>query len=164
MKRWLPGFMVSLGLVLCMAWTGSASTRGIKVKARTSDGGEREIRLYSGCHALVIGCGEYRDSRLGRLKGAVRDAKEVAGALKKLGFKVKLVLNPDSEELSKAFYGPVEGPGEDPNNALFVFFAGHGHTVPCADGTRLGCIVPVDAPDPDNVKCEIEMRNGVGPR
>ena len=149
MKRLLPGVILLIGVVLLMAGTAFSSNRGISVKARTAGGGEKNISLYSGYHALVIGCGNYRDPALGELKGAVRDAKEVAAALKKIGFQVKLVLNPDSEGLENAFYDFAGGPGSDPDKALFIFFAGHGHTIPQADGTPLGYIVPVDAPNPN---------------
>ena len=149
MKRVLLRLVLPACVLLLMTSTSFSSNRGISVEARIPGGGEKKISLYSGYHALVIGCGNYRDPSLGQLKGAIRDAKEVDRALRKLGFKTKLVLNPDSEGLENAFYDFAGGPGSDPDKAIFIFFAGHGHTLPQADGTPLGYIVPVDAPNPN---------------
>lgn len=43
----------------------------------------------------------------------------------------------------------VTGPGRNKGHAIFIWFSGHGHTLEEADGTKLGYLVPVDAPDPD---------------
>ena len=125
-----------------------AKTRSIRVKARTPDGKTKEINLYSGYHALVVGCGDYTKG-WPRLPNPVRDAMEVSTGLEKIGFEVKFVENPDGRALRRAFNDLVSGAGSDPKKAIFVYYAGHGHTLSRADGTKLGYIVPVNAPDPE---------------
>ena len=128
-----------------------SQTRGmheIHVTARTPDGAEKDIRLYSGYYALVIGCSEYRNGWR-RLPNGVKDAREVTDVLKKLGFDVKLVENPGSQQLNDALNGLVPPAERDRDRAILVYFAGHGHTLEEYDGKKLGYIVPVDAPHPD---------------
>ena len=118
--------------------------RGIKVVARTEDGGTRLLPLYSGSHALVVGVSNYE--KWPKLPNAVKDAKDVAERLKKLGFHVTLVLNPTSSELTKALNDLTYRHGRDKNQALLFFYAGHGETEVLADGTKLGYIIPRDCP------------------
>jgi len=139
-----------------------ASQRGIRVTARTQAGSTKEIKLYSGYHALVVGCSEYTQG-WPRLPNPVKDAREVSDALKKLGFTINMVENPDSHQLRNALNELVSGAGRDPKKAIFVFFAGHGHTLKRADGTKLGYIVPVDTPNPEDtlsgfMNCAVSMR------
>ena len=86
-------FIFSLLIVsLVLAANLPASQRGISVKARTADGSTREIQLYSGYYALVVGCGDYR-SGWPRLPNPVQDAREVARTLREMGWKVDLLQN-----------------------------------------------------------------------
>lgn len=62
-----------------------AISRSITVKAKTASGAVKEIRLYSGYYALLVGCGDYQ-KRWPRLPNPVRDAQEVASTLKGLGW------------------------------------------------------------------------------
>ena len=118
--------------------------RGIKVVARTEDGGTRLLPLYSGYYALVVGVSNYE--KWPKLPNAAKDAKDVAEKLKKLGFHVKLVLNPTSSELRRALNDLTYTYGRDKNQALLFFYAGHGETEVLADGTKLGYIIPRDCP------------------
>jgi formylglycine-generating enzyme required for sulfatase activity len=147
MKRHSLIIGMALLAFLLLTPTLHATQRGIRLKARTVTGTTKEIALYSGYHALVIGCGEYTKG-WPQLPNPIRDAIDVKNALEKLGFEVKIVPNPDGQQLRRALNGLVSGEGRDPTKAIFVFFAGHGHTLTRADGTKLGYIVPVDAPDP----------------
>ncbi|MBL7177271.1 MAG: caspase family protein [Desulfobacteraceae bacterium] len=140
-------FMIFVVLLLLCA-NLLAKQRGIRVKALSVDGSTKEIQLYSSYYALVVGCGSYRNG-WPRLPNPVRDAIEVKDALGKLGFEVKFVKNPDGHQLRRALNGLVSTAGRDSRKGIFVFFAGHGHTLTRADGTKLGYIVPVDAPDPE---------------
>jgi uncharacterized caspase-like protein len=125
-----------------------AKERGIRVKALRADGSTKEIQLYSGYYALVVGCGNYTNG-WPRLPNPLQDALEVREALWKLGFEVNFVKNPDGHQLRRALNSLVSNAGRDSRKGIFVFFAGHGHTLTRADGTKLGYIVPVDAPDPE---------------
>ena len=125
-----------------------SASRGITVKAKTPSGTVKEIKLYSGYHALVVGCSDYR-SGWPRLPNPVKDAKEVASMLKKLGWRVDILEDPDGKILKRELNKLVTGPGKDREKAILVWFSGHGQTIEEADGTKLGYLVPVDAPDPD---------------
>ena len=126
-----------------------ASQRGIHVKVRTQSGSSKEIQLYSGYHALVIGCGDYRDPLIPDLSEATKDAGEVSVMLKGLGFEVKALLNPNSRKMQDAFNSLIANVGRQKDKAILVYFAGHGETLKQADGTKLGYILPVDTPHPE---------------
>jgi|GEM_PF-6361647 len=120
---------------------------GVKVLAKEPSGRARAIRLYSGYHALVIGCSDYR-SGWPPLPNPVNDAKEVAGLLRSLNWTVEVVANPDGRTLRQALNVLITGPGRKEDMAILVWYSGHGYTLKQADGSKLGYIVPVDAPDP----------------
>ena len=125
-----------------------SASRGITVKAKTTSGTVKEIKLYSGYHALVVGCSDYR-SGWPRLPNPLKDAQEVASMLKKLGWYVDILEDPDGEVLKRELNKLVTGPGKNREKGILVWFSGHGQTIEEADGTKLGYLVPVDAPDPD---------------
>jgi uncharacterized caspase-like protein/ketosteroid isomerase-like protein len=124
------------------------SREGVQVEARTAEGGTKTLRLYSGYYALVVGCGAYNKG-WPRLPNPVQDAREIAEMLEQMGWDVNLLLDPDWAPLRKALNSLITGPGRDKDKAILVWFSGHGHTLAEADGSDLGYIVPVDAPDPD---------------
>ncbi|MGD9210834.1 MAG: PEGA domain-containing protein [Desulfobacteraceae bacterium] len=101
-----------------------------------------EIELYSASHALVIGIDDYRNG-WPRLSKAVSDAQKISDALRKKGFEVTFKKNLTSSELKSAFEEFFIFKGDNPNARLFVWFAGHGHTM---EGN--GFLVPADAPSP----------------
>lgn len=136
-----------IGLLMVSTWA-SASTKGIRVMAKTDSGTTKEIRLYSGYYALVIGCADYR-SGWRKLPNSVDDAHKIATTLKSIGWTVKVVENPDGQTLERSLQRLVFSEGKEKERAILLWFSGHGHTIEEADGTGLGYIVPVDAPDPD---------------
>ena len=121
-----------------------ASSRGITVKAKTTSGAVKEIQLYSGYHALVVGVSDY-DS-WPDLPYATKDAQGVALALKKMGFTVTTIFNPSSSDLTKALNRLTYKYGREPDRAILFYYAGHGETEKLADGTKLGYIIPKDCP------------------
>ena len=127
-----------------LPFSAHAASRGITVKAKTSSGAIKEIRLYSGYYALVIGVGDY-DS-WPDLPNATKDALDVARRLKKMGFTVKTVTNPTASELKKALNNMTYKYGRESDRAILFYYAGHGETEKLADGTRLGYIIPRDCP------------------
>lgn len=116
------------------------ATRGIRVTA----GKGQSLYLYKDYYALVAGISDYE--KWPDLPNASNDAREVASGLKQIGFKVKLVLDPTSKELKKAFSDLAYQMGNEKNRALLFYFAGHGETLELADGTDLGYIIPSDCP------------------
>lgn len=145
LKLVVIGVSLAVFVSYCRAVTVA---RGIRVKVRTTSGVTRELKLYSGYYALVVGCSHYR--HWPNLRYSLQDVHEVAWTLQRLGFRVRILEDPPSTALKKALSQFILETGSDPNAALLFYFAGHGHTLTEADGTRLGYIVPVDAPDPEN--------------
>jgi len=146
----LAGAVISTACLLLISFpeVSKGRTRGIRVKAKTDDGSTREIHLYSGYHALVVGCSNYRKG-WPMIPNAVKDSREVATALKRMGWTVDLLEDPDWFNLRRALNRLITGPGRERDKAIFFWFSGHGHTLKEAGGKMLGYIVPVDAPDPD---------------
>jgi hypothetical protein len=125
-----------------------ATSRGIIVQTQTASGSTQQLRLYSGYHALVIGCADYHNG-WPPLPNPVNDAREVASLLDTLGWSVGLLTDPDGTTLRRELNRLVTGPGKIRDKAILVWFSGHGQTIQEADGTTLGYLVPVDAPDPE---------------
>lgn len=149
-KTYIATILVAVCIGLLIVSTRvSTSTGGIRVKARTRSGATKEIRLYSGYYALVIGCADYR-SGWRRLPNRINDARKITYTLRSLGWTVKVVENPDGRKLERSIRGLVFSEGRDEDKAILLWFSGHGHTIAEADGTGLGYLVPVDAPDPQN--------------
>lgn len=130
-----------------LASPAGAVSRGLQVTIKESErAGAPEagtVNLYGASHALVIGINNYSQG-WPRLSNAVRDAELIAGALKKRGFDVTLATNLKSDELKATLEEFYVVKGADPAARLFVWFAGHGHTL-----EDEGFLVPADAPDPD---------------
>ena len=139
-------FLIGFGVIIQdVAWASRGVVR-VELKA-----GERSdapvagtVELYGVSHALVIGIDAYH-AGWPRLSKAVRDADLVASALEKQGFSVTLEKNLDSGALEDAFKRFFTFKGQNPQARLFVWFAGHGHTL---DGE--GFLIPADAPLPDS--------------
>ena len=139
--------LIAAGICFVSSPPVFAASRGILIKAKNSAGSSRQIQLYSDYHALVVGCGDYRGG-WPRLPHPVDDAREVAATLKQLDWEVELLENPGWDQLDRALTGLITGAGRSSDNAVLLWFSGHGHTLEEADGTKLGYIVPVDAPRP----------------
>jgi len=117
-----------------------ATQRGFRIPADTG----KSLDIYKDYHALIVGVSDY--DRWPDLPNAVKDARQVSKALEKLGFKVNLIENPTSKELTEALNSLTYGFGQEVNRAIFFFFAGHGETEILADGTKLGYVIPKDCP------------------
>ena len=72
----------------------------------------------------------------------------MAQKFENLGWEVRLLKNPDSDQLTNALNRIVVDQGKDRDKGVLVWFSGHGHTLKEADGSNLGYIVPADAPLP----------------
>jgi hypothetical protein len=101
-------------------------------------------RPYGASWALVVGINAYRHAD--PLNYAVNDARAVAAMLPRLGFDTVRVLL-DAEATKAAIERVIYGEFQDrmgPTDRLFVFFAGHGITVPLPRGGEEGYLIPVD--------------------
>lgn len=136
---------------LQVALAGQDHTGTLEITPKASEAPDatvgESIKLYSTSKALVIGIDNY-SAGWPKLSVAVKDAKAVAEALKLQGFEVTLVSNPTREELERAFRDFFIIGGTDADARLFVWFAGHGHTIKSGGGDDEGYIVPRDAPSP----------------
>jgi hypothetical protein len=134
-----------------------ATSRGIIVQAKTRSGSPQKIKLYSGYHALVVGSSDYR-AGWPKLPNPVNDAREIAITLKEMGWEVDLLEDPDWDRLDNALNKLITGPGKVKDKGVLFWFSGHGHTLEEADGTKLGYIVPVDAPLPTQDETQFMRR------
>ncbi|MDM8541869.1 DUF1566 domain-containing protein [Desulfococcaceae bacterium HSG9] len=138
--------IISILLLICMLIFSTAyeaiAKRGTVVRLKQSDSMNapfaKEVELYTSSHALVIGIDAY--THWSRLTNAVKDAKHVAKVLEAMGFEVDLQKNLKSADLEKVLKSFFIRKGKNKNARLFVWFAGHGHTI---DGE--GFLVPADA-------------------
>jgi len=141
---WIPIVAMLLAPICVM---DAHAQRGITVKLRASEKQgapvSKEVQLYNASYALVIGIDNYT-AGFPILSGAIKDAKIVADELRSRGFDVTYKTDLDSRELKQAFDHFFIYKGENPNARLFVWFAGHGHTI----GGE-GFLVPADAPIPE---------------
>ncbi|MBW2709652.1 MAG: PEGA domain-containing protein, partial [Deltaproteobacteria bacterium] len=119
-----------------------AQNKGIKVVIADSSG--QRVGLYEGSYALLIGISDYTAGwpDLGSVPG---ELDRVETVLKKQGFEVIRVMNPDSRGLNRAYKDFIDRYGYNPGNRLLFFFSGHGHT---RKGGAKGYLVPADAPNP----------------
>jgi uncharacterized caspase-like protein len=107
---------------------------------------------YANSWAIVIGIDEYK--KWPRLQYAVRDAASVGQLLvQKFGFASRRVVTLKNEQATRAgilaaFHDQLGHGAVQPNDRIFVFFAGHGATRKLSSGRDLGYIIPYDS-DPE---------------
>ena len=90
MKKILLILSAALFISQALISTSGATLRGIHVKTQDRQGAEKDIQLYKGYYALVVGCGNYSDG-WPKLPNPVKDAKEVSMILKEMGWTVDLL-------------------------------------------------------------------------
>lgn len=142
MKKRFPFLLL---LILLLSVYTFPQQRGFKV-VRTPQG--KDIILYKGSYALIVGNGKYT-AGWDELSGAVNDAEEIADVLRKNGFKVALVKDVDKGTFLSELGNFTYKHGQDEDNQLLFYYAGHGHTTTLASGEELGYLVMVDAPLPE---------------
>jgi len=125
-----------------LAWSLAAiAQRGVQVIVTDTQG--KTIPLYRAVHALVVGVGKYQ--QLPQLPGVYNEVEEAGSLFKELGYEVTVLHDPTSANLKKAL-NRLTYDVSDPNDAVVIFFAGHGYTEKLVDGSQLGYILPVDCP------------------
>lgn len=109
---------------------------------------------YANSWAILVGIDNY--PKWPRLQYAVNDAVGVEQILvQKFGFAKERVITLKNEQATRqgilaAFHDRLAHGGLQPNDRVFMFFAGHGATRKLSSGRDLGYIIPFDA-DPDNL-------------
>jgi len=103
--------------------------------------------LYNESHALIIGVSSYSRG-WPELRGVMDDVREVKSALEKNGFRTRLALNATRQGFDEAMRCFIAQCGQNKENRLVIYFAGHGATLISNDGLerRTGYLVPSDAP------------------
>ena len=112
--------------------------------------------FYNTSAALVIGNGDYKNG-WSYLPGALRDAGDVAAALKDHGFTVVLKKNLTKNQFISVLLRFIQQYGRDRNNRLLFYYSGHGHTETLATGDQAGYLVMVDAGNPNQDPFAFEM-------
>ena len=138
-KTILMIFLVSINPAIACA---AGKQEAVPVSIKDLQG--REVALYKGSHALLIGVSDYTNGwpDLTSIPGEVA---KIEVALRQNGFIVEKVMNPDSSHLKNSFETFIDRYGYDKNNRLLFFFSGHGYSR--YEGKK-GYLVPADAPDP----------------
>ncbi len=164
MKR-MMFFAIAL---LCCAETYTQDTRGLKLIAKDQKGIPQEVHLYQKTYAVIIGIDRYKNLEFNQqLKNAVSDAKGVKAVLQeKFVFDKFYELyneNASKEQILKTLQGDLANISDQ--DAIFVFFAGHGYTQATKFGDEVGYIVPHDGSMKDNEMFKnismVELRDNI---
>jgi hypothetical protein len=134
-----------LACVLLLPMVGAEPLTAADTSKISATGRKGEkVVLYKDYHALVVGVGDY--DKWPKRPQAVKDAREVAEHLEKLGFQVRLVLDPTHKELKAALKEMAYQTGKEVDRAILFYYAGHGETQLLPDKTRMGYLIPRDCP------------------
>jgi|GEM_PF-3809081 len=123
-------------------------SRSVLIRVKGEDGAAKDIRLYKGSYALLIGVSNYT-AGWPKLPGVLQDIEDIEKTLKSHGFEVFILKDPDSVHLVSGIKDFINRYGLEAENRLLIYFAGHGHTEKLAYGDEMGYIVPSDAPNPN---------------
>jgi hypothetical protein len=150
-------------LLLPSALRAQAQTdRGGEVRVHYPDGHTRSVSLYKNSYALLIGNSDY--TNWNDLPGIKQDMSEVTRVLKKHGFNIvsfdskgesifdQPLFNLTRQEFFRQMEKFVNVFGQDENNRLLIYYAGHGYTALLRDGRKMGYLVMRDAPTMPAVK------------
>ncbi len=135
--------VLALGVSAAPGAQAQGGQRGVSLAAPRATGGlPAGAPIYGRSHAVVIGVDAYRS--LPRLKGAVRDARSVAAALRQRGFSVEELINRKATASSiRAVLGDRMPARIAANDRVLVFFAGHGVSTG-EEGSEMGYLMPVE--------------------
>ena len=127
----------------------AAETRGLSVVGKDpASGKQAEVRLYDKSYAVIIGIDRYQNLPADRqLRNAVKDAKGVEEVLRK-NYQFDKIITIHNEQATKDRIMEVlteELPAQmGKDDALFLFWAGHGNQEKSAYGGALGYLIPYD--------------------
>jgi tetratricopeptide (TPR) repeat protein len=151
-KICLLGTMILLGQILIFAQPDSSrsladSGRPLSVKVRDERGQEREVELYEGSYALIIGNSNYSNG-WSKLPSVAEDLDEVGKTLEKKGFLTEFARDVSRDEFRYRLETFINTHGLKAENQLLIYFAGHGYTEKVST-QEVGYIVMTDAPLPE---------------
>lgn len=138
--------LILLAQVMTIA-QADAGRGGVRIKIRDEDGSEREVKLYDGSYALIVGNGAYTNG-WSKLPGVTEDLDEIGRTLEKKGFYTEIARDVSRDEFRYQLETFINTYGLKPENQLLIYFAGHGYTEKI--GTQeVGYVVMADAPVPE---------------
>ena len=137
-------------LLLIRISNAAAMQRGV-APTPVMDREGNKVVLYKESHALIVGISQY-SSGWPMLPGVQNDIEQVTFALKENGFRTVVLSNPSHDALKKAIENFINEHGQEVDNRLLFYFAGHGHTLKLSFGEDMGYFVPADAPHPQQDK------------
>ena len=106
----------------------------------------RPETMYADSYALIIGISEYTGD-WPDLPGVAEDVPAVKDVLEAHGFEVQVVMNPtDYSDFDRAFRNFITRYGQEFDNRLLFYVAGHGKTLKLRDNREMGYIVGANAP------------------
>ena len=111
--------------------------------------------IYNNSWAVIVGIDEYTGEGLKELHYAVNDAEDIRKVLIEYhninSENITLLLNADAtkEKIEEALYNYYKQ--ADYEDRIIFYFAGHGVTVPTADGGEMGYLVPADIKNKDQI-------------
>jgi|GEM_PF-1260720 len=109
--------------------------------------GEKPKILYRNSYALLIGNSEYEDQSWRDLPGVKIDIPAVREALEKHTFKVEEAWNLTRREFLDRIDEFISAYGQNYENRLLIYYAGHGYTAVLSDSRKMGYLVMKDAPE-----------------
>ena len=119
--------VLALAAGLWATGAGASDGRGLQI-VPIKDRAGRNVGLYKGSYALLVGVSDYTTREWPDLESIPSEIAQVASVLEAQGFHVKKVMNPTSRQMKKAFEDFIDDYGFDANNRLIFFFSGHGYT------------------------------------
>jgi hypothetical protein len=152
---------VLLSLSVVVRANAASETRGLTVVARESATNRTgEVKLYNKSYAVIIGIDRYQNLPPDRqLAYAVKDAKGVEAAIRK-NYRFDRIITLYNKEATKDRIMELlteELPGQmGEEDALLLFWAGHGNQEKGAQGKEIGYLIPYDG-STDKIRKNLTM-------
>lgn len=138
-------FAVLIAQILFSQIVFGQEERGVTIQVKQNNGRRQAEVLYRNSYALLIGNSEYAE--WSNLPGVERDIPQVEAVLRdKHGFTVERALNLSKNELRNRIDQFISKYGQDYENRLLIYYAGHGYTAVLPDKRVMGYLVMKDAP------------------
>jgi len=147
MKPYFAIFFLLFNLLFSS--TAISATRGIVPILIMDEEGNR-VGLYKESHALIIGISDY--FYWPNLPGVDEDIQSVKQVLENHGFHTVVHSNSNFENLIESIENFINQYGQNPDNRLLFYFAGHGHTLKLAYGEEMGYLISANTPNPNQNK------------
>src|SRR4051794_6684876 len=128
---------------ICILASLLSLTSSYAQSLKVSVSGEQRL-IYGQRFALLIGVSNYDSMSWNPLRSVPEELRALANALRRQGFSVKTVVNPNGAEMSAEIKNFIAYHRRK-SDRLLIYYSGHGWT---DSDRKLGYLVPKDAPDP----------------